>query len=164
MSKREKFAGSMGGTRSGDSASGGNKVNGGTAPYAPPSTSVPKGSDVSRRITMEQRPGDNMGTGAISSHNNISTFLRGAKSRGPYGGPSFRSINNVEQDMMKSNTSAISDCPSPSASGRKGAIVGGARGQVSTKAPSRTPSKGKGLNRGRGTGNGNAGYGTRRGR
>lgn len=162
MSKREKFAGSMGGTRSGDSASGGNKVNGGTAPYAPPSTSVPKGSDVSRRITMEQRPGDNMGTGAISSHNNINTFLRGAKSRGPYGGPSFRSINNVYPDLQATNQSSRSRFPTPSGGG-KGAVVGGANNQVSTKAPSRTPSNGKPLSRGKGTGSGNAGYG-RKGR
>lgn len=123
MSKQNKFAGTFG--KVGDTASGGTKVNGNVYRSAPKATSAPKASSsVSDNvIKMKTGPGDSMGTQTISSHNSINAFTRGIKSRGPYGGPSFSSINNTKADYQKSNTSAISDCPSPS--GSSSAKVGG---------------------------------------
>lgn len=46
-----------------------------------------------------------------SSHNDINAFTRTAKSRGPYGGPSFASFNNFEH-VSKGNNPSKFDLPS----------------------------------------------------
>lgn len=49
-----------------------------------------------------------------SSHNDINAFTRTAKSRGPYGGPSFASFNNVEKQYKAATPSSKFTLPSGS--------------------------------------------------
>lgn len=80
MSKSSKFAGSR---------RAGNTV--GNVPAASRKQFQPTGrGSGSPKVAISQ------GSTAegCSSHNNISMFVRGARSRGPYGGPSFRSLGN----------------------------------------------------------------------
>ena len=125
MSSQNKFAGSFG--KSGDTASGGQKVQGGNvykAP-APPSVQKANSSTANNVIKMHTGPGDNMGMKAQSSHNDINTFTRGIKSRGPYGGPAFSSFNTTKLNMQKSNTSSISSFTTPSGSSNHRGSAGG---------------------------------------
>src|ERR1019366_8559503 len=104
MSKQNKFAGSFGKTGN-DRASGGDSVQGSNVYKSPESSPAPKSSSSKSQNVVTERwsPGDSMGTDTISTHNNINTFTKGIKSRGPYGGPSFQSINNSKADMQKSD-------------------------------------------------------------
>src|SRR5271170_8100978 len=108
MGTANKWSGNLG--KSGDSASGGSGVQGGNVYKAPPTSPQPmaKTGPSQNIINCKTGPGDNMGTQAISSHNNINAFTRGIKSRGPYGGPQFSSFNNSKANMQSSNTSGIS--------------------------------------------------------
>lgn len=119
MSKQNKWAGNMGKV-----ASGGSSTNGGNTYNAPKAGAAPKANSSPSQniITQKWSPGDSMGTQTQSTHNSINAFTRGIKSRGPYGGPSFQSINNSKQDMQSSNTSSISKFTTPSGGG------GGQRG------------------------------------
>jgi len=63
------------------------------------------------------KPGDNFGMAAISTHNDINTFTRGIKSRGPYGGPTFASLNNYGKMARNGSTSSISSFKTPSGAG-----------------------------------------------
>lgn len=63
------------------------------------------------------KPGDNMGMAAQSTHNDINTFTRGIKSRGPYGGPTFASLNNYGKMARNGSTSDISSFKTPSGAG-----------------------------------------------
>jgi hypothetical protein len=114
VSKQNKFAGSFG--KSGDTASGGSKVQGGNVYKSPESSPAPrdKSSVKDNVIKMKTGPGDNMGMDNRSSHNSINTFTRGIKSRGPYSGPAFSSFNNSKSNMQKSDTSSISKFKTPS--------------------------------------------------
>lgn len=125
MSKQNKFAGSFG--KIGDTASGGRKVMGDVYKSAPKASGAPRsGSSVKDNIVkMKTGPGDAMGTQSISTHNSINAFTRGIKSRGPYGGPSFASINNTKQTYQRSNTSSISVHPLPSGKGAAKGTKGG---------------------------------------
>lgn len=125
MSRQNKWAGSLG--KTGDSASGGNKVNGSNVYYTPQTSPANRSSSSTRDnvINMKTGPGDNMGTAAISSHNSINAFTRGIKSRGPYGGPPFASINTYEKNMQKSNTQSISTFQNPSAGSTSRGSAGG---------------------------------------
>ena len=110
--------------------SGGGKIGANIAPLPNPynaaraggarQTSVNKGASSTGKGF---RPGDTMGTQAVSSHNDINAFTRGIKSRGPYGGPTFASLNNYGKMGRISNTSAISVNPTPSGNGGYGATV-----------------------------------------
>ena len=114
MSKQNKFAGSFGKV-GGDKASGGSKVEGSNVYKSPEASPQPKSSSsVSDNIiTQKWSPGDSMGMKDRSTHNDINAFTRGIKSRGPYGGPSFRSINNSYEDMQKTDTSSVSKFKNP---------------------------------------------------
>lgn len=114
MSKQNKFAGGFG--KSGDTASGGSKVQGGNVYKAPDSVSAPKDSSSVKDNVVKDKVslGDPSGMQDISTHNDINAFTRGIKSRGPYGGPSFESLNNSKDDMQKSDTSSISKFKTPS--------------------------------------------------
>jgi len=114
MSKQNKWAGSLGKVASGgEGTKGGNTYSAPKAGPAPTAKSSPSQNVITERFS----PGDNMGTGAISTHNSINAFTRGIKSRGPYGGPSFSSINNSKSDMQRSDTSGISKFNTPSGGG-----------------------------------------------
>jgi hypothetical protein len=69
------------------------------------------------------RLGETMGTQARSTHNDINAFTRGIKSRGPYGGPSFASINHYKKMSQSSDTSSQSRFTLPSGNGSMGATV-----------------------------------------
>lgn len=73
-------------------------------------------------VSNRWNPGQTMGAENKSSHNNINAFTRGIKSRGPYGGPTFNSLNNYERAAKSSNTTVISKFPTPSGGGT-GAVV-----------------------------------------
>lgn len=125
MSAQNKFAGTFG--KSGDVASGGKGVQGNNvykAP-APKSPSMAKTGPSQNVIKMKTGPGDNMGTKSVSTHNDINTFTRGIKSRGPYGGPSFSSFNTSKQNMQRSNTSQTSVFSLPSGSTASRGSAGG---------------------------------------
>jgi hypothetical protein len=125
MSSQNKWSGSFG--KSGDSASGGNKVQGTNVYKAPAPSPMTKSSSSVRDnvIKMKTGPGDNMGMNDQSSHNNINTFTRGIKSRGPYGGPSFSSFNTSKQNMQRSDTTGISKFNNPSGSSTSRGSAGG---------------------------------------
>jgi len=125
MSTQNKFAGSLG--KSGDTASGGSRVQGGNVYKSPNSSPAPKSSSSKSDnvINCKTGPGDNMGTSTISSHNNINAFTRGIKSRGPYGGPSFSSFNTSKQNMQRSDTSSISKFTNPSGGSTSRGTAGG---------------------------------------
>lgn len=129
MSKQNKWAGSFG--KTGDSASGGRSTQGNVYSKAPRAGAAQRDSSSKSDnvINCKTGPGDNMGTQSISSHNNINAFTRGIKSRGPYGGPTFASINSSKQNMQMSNTSGISKFPTPSsgAGGHRGTSNAGAK-------------------------------------
>lgn len=139
MSNQNKWAGSFG--KSGDSASGGSKVQGGNVYKAPSPNPVSKSSSSVRDnvIKMKTGPGDNMGMKSQSSHNDINAFTRGIKSRGPYGGPSFASINTYEKNMQRSNTSQTSMFNNPS-SGSAGGTRGTAGGSSAKSGGSKVGS------------------------
>ena len=106
MSKQNKWAGNFGKVASGGSAVKGSNTyqdapRAGTAPTDPSSVK-------DNIITGKQGPGDPAGKQDISSHNDINVFTRGIKSRGPYGGPTFESINNTKEDYQASDTGEIS--------------------------------------------------------
>lgn len=105
MSKQNKWAGNLGKV-----ASGGSSTNGGNVykPVPEPAHPTSKSSVKDNTTKMPQKPGDDMGMTDVSTHNDINAFTRGIKSRGPYGGPSFASLNNSKMDMQKTNTSDIS--------------------------------------------------------
>jgi hypothetical protein len=115
MSKASKFAG-MG--RAGNTLG---KVSAKSrAPYTPsgrgasgPSAKVGSSAKLGSPAVTQQ---------GQSTHNSIGTFLRGAKSRGPYGGPSFASLNNMEKNYKRSTPSSA--CASPSGGGK---TMGGPR-------------------------------------
>ena|ERR1017187_10061162 len=114
MSKQNKWAGSFGKVASGGSATkGGNTYKAVEKAAAPKSSSSVKDNVIKGKISLS---GQNSGIipDGSSSHNSINTFTRGIKSRGPYGGPSFQTLNNSKQDMQKSDTSSISKFKNPS--------------------------------------------------
>jgi hypothetical protein len=115
MSKANKWAGSFGKV-----ASGGQGTTGGNTYKPVEKVAAPKSSSSIKDnvINMKQAPGDNMGMGHVSSHNDINVFTRGIKSRGPYGGPSFSSLNNSEKDYQSKDTKGISNFKTPSGSGK----------------------------------------------
>jgi len=130
MSKQNKWAGNMGKV-----ASGGQKNTGGNTYQPVPKPSAPRASSSTSNnvIKMPTGPGDNMGTQSISSHNNINAFTRGIKSRGPYGGPTFASLNHYEQKAKSSNTQSISnEQKSPSSQGSRGGSSRGTTGGSGT--------------------------------
>lgn len=117
MSKTSKFPG---GGRIGDIASGGRTLKQGVygSGYNDKANQSPKGSSGPKVSTSDvTHPGDDMGTSKLSSSNNVQTFMRTAKSRGPYNGPSFRSMSNSHKDMQRSDTSEISRFQNPSSGG-----------------------------------------------
>jgi hypothetical protein len=131
MGTANKWSGSLG--KSGDSASGGKGVQGSNVYKAPPTSPQPmaKTGTSQNVVTMRTGPGDNMGTQAISSHNNINAFTRGIKSRGPYGGPQFSSFNTTKQNMQRSDTTSISKFTTPSTgSSSRGSTGGSGRGMT----------------------------------
>lgn len=132
MGTQNKWSSGFG--KAGRSASGGQSVQGGNVYKAPPTSPQPmaKSSVRDNVITSRTGPGDNMGTQAISSHNNINTFTRGIKSRGPYGGPAFSSFNTSKQNMQRSDTTSISKFNTPSrGSVSRGTAGGSGRGMTS---------------------------------
>lgn len=136
----------VGGGRLGDSASGGSKVNGGnTGIYNEHQDSGAKVTgNANVKISDRFSPGDEMGTRAISTHNDINTFLKGAKSRGPYGGPSFASMNNMEHNYKMGTPSSKFPTPSGGSSPSGGRRGGTTKGSISA---------------GHGTGSGRGGLG-----
>lgn len=144
MGKANKW---VGGGRTGDSASGGSRVNGNNSGiYNENADTGPRGPGAPNvKISDRFSPGDEMGTRAISSHNDIGAFLKGARSRGPYNGPSFRSFNNTEQNYMKSTPS--STFPTPSGGGGRASRGRDGKGSISA---------------GHGTGSGKSGLGRAR--
>jgi len=82
--------------------------------------STSKGASSTGKVA---RPGDHMGTQKISTHNDINTFTRGIKSRGPYGGPSFASINNYGKMARTGNTSSVSQFQTPSGNGMGSTVM-----------------------------------------
>lgn len=138
MSKQNKWSGNFGKVASGGSSTGGGNGSGATkSPSAPRSSS----SVSDNVITCKTGPGDDMGTSAISTHNSINAFTRGIKSRGPYGGPTFASLNHYEPYAKSSDTSRISKFTTPSGGGRSSGTAGGS-GYMAGKAPSRTNDRG----------------------
>lgn len=122
MGRANKFPG---GGRLGDTASGGSKVNGGNGMggYRDRGSNAPRGSTgPSVTVTDRWSPGTkSVGTSSgMSTHNSISTFLKGAKSRGPYGGPTFASLNNMEHNYKMGTPSSRFSTPSSSGTGRSG--------------------------------------------
>lgn len=114
MSKQNKWIGSLGKMASGGPASkGGNTYNAPRAGSAPRDTSSTK-SNVKKDAIDLSGPNNAVVPDGSSSHNNIDIFTRGIKSRGPYGGPSFASLNNSRQDMQSKDTSSISKFRTPS--------------------------------------------------
>lgn len=143
MGTQNKWSGSLG--KMGRSASGGSGVQGGNVYKAPPTSAKPmaKSSKAQNVIKMKTGPGDNFGTQHISTHNNINTFTRGIKSRGPYSGPSFSSFNSSKQNMQKSNTTAISSFTTPSGSSNSRGTAGGSG--MGMTGPSKKVGSGKAM-------------------
>lgn len=78
-------------------------------PYMPSG----RGKTLRASVSRQTAPGRPAATSqGESSHNSISTFLKGARSRGPYGGPTFASLNNVEKNYKMSTPSSKFDLPS----------------------------------------------------
>jgi len=73
--------------------------------------STSKGASSTGKVA---RPGDNMGMANRSTHNDINTFTRGIKSRGPYGGPTFSSLNHYGKMARTGSTSSVSKFQTPS--------------------------------------------------
>lgn len=100
MARAHKF---VGGGRMGDTMSGSPKRQ---------MMPVTRGKTLSASVSRATAPGRPAATEqGCSSHNNVSTFLKGAKSRGPYGGPSFESINHFEH-VSKGNNPSKFNLPS----------------------------------------------------
>lgn len=118
-------------------ASGGTKTDGGNVYHSPEeSGSAPRSSSnkSDNVVTMKTGPGDNLGMGHVSSHNDINAFTRGIKSRGPYGGPSFASLDNAKATYQRDNTSATSVFKNPSGgSTSRGTAGGSGRGMTSSR-------------------------------
>ena len=114
MSKQNKWAGSFGKVASGGSSTKGTNTYKATEKVsAPKSSSSVKDNVIKGKISLS---GQNSGIipDGSSSHNSINTFTRGIKSRGPYGGPSFSSLNNTEKDYQSKDTKSISNFKNPS--------------------------------------------------
>lgn len=111
MSKQNKWAGNFGKVASGGSSTQGGNGSKGVSKVAAP---VAKSSKSQNVIDCETGPGENNGNTNSSSHNSINTFTRGIKSRGPYTGPSFSSMNNSETYMKQTDTSLKSGAKHPS--------------------------------------------------
>lgn len=135
MSKQNKWAGNMGKVASGGSGTKG--TNGAGATSSPPAPTA-KSSPSQNVITTKFSPGDSFGTQTVSTHNSINAFTRGIKSRGPYGGPSFASLNHYKPAAQSSNTQAISkfSTPSTSGSGQRGTVGGSGSAGNSSKVGS----------------------------
>lgn len=82
-----------------------------------------RGGKFSSTTRDTARLGSDDGTMNISSHNDISAFQRGVKSRGPYGGPTFSSLNTLQQNYQRSTPSSNYRTPS-------GGGVASARGKT----------------------------------
>jgi len=82
--------------------------------------STSKGASSTGKVA---RPGDHMGTQKISTHNDINAFTRGIKSRGPYGGPSFASLNHYGKMARTGNTSSVSQFQTPSGGGMGSTVM-----------------------------------------
>lgn len=122
MSKQNKWAGNYGKV-----ASGGSKAMGDNTDSAPTAGSAPRdNSSVKDNIITDKfKLGDDRDTMDVSSHNDINAFTRGIKSRGPYGGPTFASLNNTKMDYQKKDTSSISKFDLPSGRGAAKGTKGG---------------------------------------
>ena len=139
MSKQNKWAGSFGKV-----ASGGSGTKGGNTYSAPKAGPAPRDNSSVKDnvVTMRTGPGDNMGMKSHSSHNDINAFTRGIKSRGPYGGPAFSSLNHFGKMARRSDTSAISSeqkSPSTQGGGRpstRGTVGGSGKTGNSSKVGS----------------------------
>jgi hypothetical protein len=104
MAKAHKFVGGsrMGDTRGNVPASSRSQFTGETA----------RGKTLSTSTSRETAPGRPAATAqGCSTHNDISAFLKTAKSRGPYNGPSFASFNHFEH-VSKGNNPSKFDLPS----------------------------------------------------
>ena len=116
MSKQNKWAGNFGKQASGGSATKGGNGSGGVSRVAAP---VSKSSKSQNVINMKTGPGENNGNRNSSTHNDINAFTRGIKSRGPYTGPSFSSMNNSKAFMQETDSQLRSAANNPSASGNR---------------------------------------------
>jgi hypothetical protein len=111
MSKQNKWAGNMGKVAAGGSSTSGGNGSGSVAKVAAPRATV---GAAKNKVVCKTGPGENNGNTSSSSHNSINTFTRGIKSRGPYTGPSFASMNNSKKFMQETNSSLRSLPTNPS--------------------------------------------------
>lgn len=125
MSKQNKFAGNFGKVASGGSATTGSNVYKPVEKVAAPRSGSSKSDNIIKMPVSLSGQNAAVVPDGSSSHNSINAFTRGIKSRGPYGGPTFASLNNSKQNMQKSNTSSISHFSTPS---------GGAQGSGGRKS------------------------------
>lgn len=160
MAKSSKFAGSG---RSGNTL--GNVPKSTTQQYMP----TTKGGDLQRRTGTAWAPGKtSVGTSeGMSTHNDIGAFQRGVKSRGPYGGPSFRSLSNSYSDLQRAD-GASSKFQTPTRAGM-GKTVGSSsqsggnynnpmtENRMSPNASRHPDETNRPLSRGKGTGSGKLG-------